>query len=89
MNTGVESVRKPVRWICIFWDRESVHEDESKGQTERMAGFYGLRLVFEKTHCILYDEFIVQTEEFHDFFLVSDPRSDDLQVYFAHVYLIK
>jgi hypothetical protein len=24
--------------------------------------------VFEKTHCVLYDEFIVQTEEFYDFF---------------------
>ena len=44
-----------------------------------------LRLVFEKTHCILYHEFVVQTEEFYDFF--SDPRSDDLQVDFSHVYL--
>lgn len=44
-----------------------------------------MRLVFEKTHCILYDEFVVQTEKFYDFF--SDPRSDDLQVDFAHVYL--
>jgi hypothetical protein len=25
MNTGVESVRRPVRF---FWDREPVHEDE-------------------------------------------------------------
>ena len=57
------------------------------GQTERMAGFYGLRLVFEKTRWVLYDEFIVQTEEFCDFF--GDPRSYDLQVYFAHVYLRK
>ena len=65
MNTGVESVRKPAR---IFLYRESVHEDEPKGQTERITGFYGLRLVFEKTHCILYDEFVVQTEEFYDFF---------------------
>jgi hypothetical protein len=32
-----------------------------------MAGFYGLRLVFEKIHYILYEEFIVQTEEFYDF----------------------
>ncbi len=46
---------------------------------------YRLRLVFEKTHCILYDEVVIQTEEFYDFF--SDPRSDDLQVDFAHVYL--
>ena len=52
-----------------------------------MAGIYSLRLVFEKTHCVFYDEFIVQTEEFYDFF--SDPGSDDLQVYFAHVYLRK
>lgn len=44
-----------------------------------------LRLVFEKTHCVFYDEVVVQTEEFYDFF--SDPRSDDLQVDFAHVYL--
>jgi hypothetical protein len=50
-----------------------------------MAGCYGLRLVFEKIHCILYDEFIVQTEK--TFFSV--PRSDDLQVCFAHVYLTK
>ena len=46
-----------------------------------------MRLVFEKTHRVFYNEFIVQTEEFYDFF--SDPRSDDLQVYFAHVYLRK
>ena len=32
-----------------------------------MVGFYGLRLVFEKTHCVLYDEFIVQAVEFYDF----------------------
>ena len=53
--------------------------------TGRRVAFHRLRLVFEKTHCILYDEFVVQTEEFYDFF--SDPRSDDLQVDFAHVYL--
>jgi hypothetical protein len=40
-----------------------------------MARFYGLRLDFEKTHCVLYAEFIVQTEEFYDFF--SDLRSDE------------
>ena len=51
-----------------------------------MAGFYSLRLVFEKTHCVLY-EFVVQTEEFYNLF--SEPRSDDLLVYFAHVYLRK
>jgi hypothetical protein len=49
--------------------------------------FHRLRLVFEKTHCVFYDEVVVQTEEFYDFF--SDPRSDDLQVDFAHVYLRK
>ena len=36
-----------------------------------MAGFYGLRLVFETIHCVLYDEFIIQTKEFYDFFLVT------------------
>ena len=36
-----------------------------------MAGLYGLRLIFEKTHCVLYDEFVVQTEEFYDIFLVT------------------
>jgi hypothetical protein len=48
-----------------------VHEDELKGQTERMADFYGLRFVFEKTHWVLYDEFVIQTEEFYDFFFVA------------------
>ena len=50
-------------------------------------GFYRLRLVFEKTHCVLYDKVVVKTKKFYDFF--SDPRSDDLQVDFAHVYLRK
>ena len=57
--------------LYFNWNRESVHEDEPMGQTERMAGFYGLRLVFEKTRWVLYNEFIVQTEEFYDFFVTQ------------------
>ena len=78
----------PAEEVCTSIGIGSLFSEiERKGQTERMADFYDLRPVSEKTHRVLYDEFMVQTEEFYNFF--SDPRSGDLQVYFALVYLGK
>ena len=44
-----------------------------------------LGLVLEEAHGVLDKDFVLEANEFDDFF--SDPRADDLQVYFAHVYL--
>jgi len=43
-----------------------------------------LGLVLEKAHGILDKDFVLKADEFDDFF--SDPRANDLQIYFAHVY---
>lgn len=44
-----------------------------------------LLFVFQKTHGILNDDFVFEPYEFNNFF--GDPRSDDCQVNFPHVYL--
>ena len=41
--------------------------------------------VLEEAHGILDEDFVLEADEFDDFF--SDPGANDLQVYFAHVYL--
>jgi hypothetical protein len=46
---------------------------------------HGLGLVLEEAHGVLYKDFVLEADEFDDFF--SDPGANDLQIYFAHVYL--
>ena len=54
---------------------------------EKYRGRYIHRLgrVLEETHGVLDKNFVLETDELDDFF--GDPRSNDLQVYLAHVYL--
>ena len=42
-------------------------------------------LVLEKAHGVLDEHFVLQTDELYDFF--GNPRSNDLQIDLAHVYL--
>jgi len=42
-----------------------------------------LGLVLEEAHGVLDKDFVLEADELDDFF--SDPRANDLQVYFAHV----
>jgi hypothetical protein len=44
-----------------------------------------LRLVLKEAHGVLDQNFVLEADEFDDFF--GDPRANDLQVYLAHVYL--
>jgi hypothetical protein len=44
-----------------------------------------LGLVLEEAHGVLDKDFVLEADEFDDFF--SDPRANNLQVYFAHIYL--
>jgi hypothetical protein len=44
-----------------------------------------LGLVLEEAHCVLDKDFVLEADEFDDLF--SDPGANDLQVYFAHIYL--
>jgi hypothetical protein len=44
-----------------------------------------LGLVLEEAHGVLDKDFVFEADEFNDFF--SDPGANDLQVYFAHIYL--
>lgn len=57
---GVESQWEN-QWIrsAFFLGSEVCSWGWTKGQTERMAVFYSLRLMFEKTHCILNNKFII------------------------------
>jgi hypothetical protein len=58
MNTAVESVRKPVRLVCIFFGI-GIRE----GQQQEWWIFRSDTRLREDP-CVLYDEFIVQTVEF-------------------------
>jgi len=44
-----------------------------------------LGLVLQEAHGVLDEDFVLEADEFYDFF--SDPGANYLQVYFAHVYL--
>ena len=44
-----------------------------------------LGLVLEEAHGVLDKDFVLETDEFDDFF--SDPGANNLQVYFAHIHL--
>lgn len=86
MNAGVEFVRKPVRFICIFlgsgvWSRPEI----SSIHIIKVESAYGLILVFEEAHCILYNNFVIKADKFHDLF--GYPRSNDHQVHFPHINL--
>ena len=85
MNAGVEFVKKPVRFICIFlgsgvWSRRKI----SLSHIE-VEATYGLIFVFEEAHCILNDDLIVNANKFYDFF--GYPRSNHHYVYFPHINL--
>ena len=50
-----------------------------------MKRIHWFGLVLEKAHGVLDKHFVFQTDELYDFF--GDPRSNDLQIDLAHVYL--
>jgi hypothetical protein len=53
------------------------------GKTGEIIHWLGL--VLEEAHGILDKDFVLEADEFDDFF--SDPGANDLQIYFAHIYL--
>jgi hypothetical protein len=87
MNADVESVRKPVKLICIFLGSGVCVNDINTGVTEICRGKCDHRLgfIFKESHGVLDENFVLETDELHDLF--GDPRPNDLQVDLTHVYL--
>lgn len=52
---------------------------------DKINHIHRLGLVLKETHGVFDQDFVLEANEFDDFF--SDPRADDLQVYLAHIYL--
>ena len=58
----------------------------NKGIGGKIGGIiHRLGLVLEEAHGVLNKDLVLEADQFDDFF--SDPGADDLQVYFAHIYL--
>src|SRR5260221_6124206 len=87
MNADVESVRKPVRLICIFLGSGVCVDDINTGVRDKCRGkcIHRLGLIFKESHGVLDEDLVLETDELDDLF--SDPRSNDLQVDLTHIYL--
>jgi hypothetical protein len=87
MNADVESVRKPVRLICIFLGSGVCVVDINTGVREKCRGkwIHRLRFILKESHGVLDEDLVLETDELHDLF--SNPRSNDLQVDLTHIYL--
>jgi hypothetical protein len=87
MNADVESVRKPVRLICIFLGSGVCVDGINTGFREerREKCIHRLGFIFKESHGVLDEDLVLETDELDDLF--SDPRSNDLQVDLTHIYL--
>lgn len=85
MKAGVSFVKKPVRFICIFFGSGVWNVAISGRVVGGREGAYRVLYVFQQAHSIFNYDLIFKTDELDD--LLGNPWPNDVEVHFLHVHL--